>query len=127
MATAKRYTISYGALGPLLTLLGLGRRFSTISNSGDQLHVKMGWGFRARFPVSSIRSVTPYDGVAMGIGVHGFGGNYLVNGKASGIVTIEIEPSAKALVIGIPVKLRKLSVSLDQPEQFIADLRAQVG
>jgi hypothetical protein len=71
--------------------------------------------------------VTPYTGVAMGIGVHGFGGNYLVNGKASGIVTLEIEPSARALLIGIPVKLRKLSVSLDEPEQFIADFRAQVG
>jgi hypothetical protein len=123
VAIAKRYTISYGALGPLLTLLGLGRHFSSIERSGDQLHVKMGWGFRAKFPVSSIRSVTPYTGVAMGIGVHGFGGNYLVNGKASGIVTLEIEPTAKALVVGIPAKLRKLSVSLDDPEQFIADFR----
>ena len=127
MAIAKRYTISYGALGPLLTLLGLGRRFSSIERSGDQLHVKMGWGFRAKFPVASLRSVTPYTGVAMGIGVHGFGGNYLVNGKASGIVTLEIQPTAKALLLGIPVKLRKLSVSLDEPEQFIADFRAQVG
>jgi hypothetical protein len=123
MATGKRYRISYGALGPLLTVLGLGRRFSFIERSGDQLHVKMGWGFRARFPVASIRSVTPYSGVAMGIGVHGFGGNYLVNGKANGIVTLEIEPTARAFVIGIPVKLRKLSVSLDEPEQFIADFR----
>jgi len=39
----------------------------------------------------------------MGIGVHGFGGNYLVNGKANGIVTLEIEPTARAFVIGIPV------------------------
>lgn len=123
MATGKRYRISYGALGPLLTVLGLGRRFSFIERSGDQLHVKMGWGFRARFPVASIRSVTPYSGVAMGIGVHGFGGNYLVNGKANGIVTLEIEPTARAFVIGIPVKLRKLSVSLDEPEQFIAGFR----
>ena|ERR1700722_14880465 len=127
MVTAKRYTISYGALGPLLALLGLGRRFSAVETSGDQLHVKMGWGFRAKFPVASVRSVTPYTGVAMGIGVHGFGGNYLVNGKASGIVTLEIQPTAKALLLGIPVKLRKLSVSLDEPEQFIADFRAQVG
>jgi hypothetical protein len=127
MATAKRYTISYGALGPLLTLLGLGRRFSSIESNGDQVHVKMGWGFRAKFPVTSVRSVTPYSGVAMGIGVHGFGGNYLVNGKASGIVTLEIEPIARAVLIGIPVKLRKLSVSLDEPEQCIADFRAQVG
>jgi hypothetical protein len=46
-----------------------------------------------------------------------------VNGKANGIVTLEIEPTARAFVIGIPVKLRKLSVSLDEPEQFIADFR----
>jgi hypothetical protein len=127
MAMEKRYTISYGALGPLLTLLGLGRRFSSIEKSGAQLHVRMGWGFRAKFPVASIRSVAPFTGVAMGIGVHGFGGNYLVNGKASGIVTLEIQPTARAFLLGIPVKLRKLSVSLDEPEQFIADFRAQVG
>jgi len=59
----------------------------------------------------------------MGIGGHGFGGNYLVNGKANGIVIFEIEPSAKAFVIVIPVKLRKLSVSLDEPEQFVAHFR----
>jgi hypothetical protein len=127
MASEKRYTISYGALGPLLTLLGLGRRFSSIEKNGDQVHVRMGWGFRAKFPVASIRSVAPFTGVAMGIGVHGFAGNYLVNGKASGIVTLEIQPTAKAFLMGIPVKLRKLSVSLDEPEQFIADFRAQVG
>jgi hypothetical protein len=127
MASRNRYSISYGALGPLLTLLGLGRRFSFIERNGNQLHVKMGWGFRARFPVTSIRSVSAYTGVAMGIGVHGFGGNYLVNGKASGIVTLEIEPRGRAFVIGIPAKLRKLSVSLDEPEQFIAEFGAQVG
>jgi len=63
----------------------------------------------------------------MGIGVRGFGGTYLVNGKASGIVTLELEPIGRAFVIGIPAKLRKLSVSLDEPEQFIEGFGAQVG
>jgi len=63
----------------------------------------------------------------MGIGVRGFGGTYLVNGKASGIVTLELDPMVRAFVIGIPAKLRKLSVSLDEPEQFIEGFGAQVG
>ncbi|HEY5273396.1 MAG TPA: hypothetical protein VIJ34_09195 [Acidimicrobiales bacterium] len=50
MASRNRYSISYGALGSLLTLLGLGRGFSFIERNGERLHLKMGWGFRARFP-----------------------------------------------------------------------------
>jgi hypothetical protein len=118
---AKRYRISYGAFGPLLTVLGLGRRFSFVEHIADQLHVQMGWAFRARFPIASVRSVSAYSGVVTGIGVHGFGGNYLVNGKANGIVTLEIEPIARALLLGIPTKLRRLSVSLEDPDQFMAD------
>jgi hypothetical protein len=127
VAIDNRYDISFGALAPLLTLLGLGRRFSYVERVGDELHVKMGWGFRARFPISSIRSVAPFTGTPMGIGVHGFAGSYLVNGKAGGIVTINIEPTAKARMMGIPVKLKKLSVSLDAPEQFVADFAAHTG
>jgi hypothetical protein len=121
MANDKRYDISFGALRPLLSLLGLGPHFSHVESDGAELHVTMGWGFNARIPISSIRSVTPYEGTSMSIGVHGFAGRYLVNGKGSGIVTIEIDPTVKARLMGIPVKLRFLSVSLDTPEQFVAD------
>jgi hypothetical protein len=120
-ANMKRYKIGYGALRPLLSLLGLGPLFSYVESDGVDLHVVMGWGFRARFPISSIRSVVAYEGTTMNVGVHGLAGRYLVNGKGSGIVTLEIEPTARALLLGIPVKLRTLSVSLDSPEQFIAD------
>jgi len=126
MPIAKRYDISYGALRPLLSMLGLGPRFSHVEIDGLDLGVAMGWGFRARFPISSIRSVVPYEGTTRNIGVHGFAGLYLVNGKGSGLVTLTIEPTAKARLMGFPVKLRTLSVSLEAPEQFIAEISAHI-
>ena len=127
MPNAKRYAISYGALRPLLSMLCLGPRFSYVDFDGSDLHVVMGWGFRASFPASSIRSVVPYDGTTANIGVHGFAGSYLVNGKGSGLVTLMIEPTVKARLMGFPVKLRKLSISLDSPEQFVADFSGHLG
>lgn len=127
MADKKRYDISFGALRPLLSLLGLGPGFSYVESDGAELHVKMGSGFTARIPISSIHAVVPYEGKSMSIGVHGFAGRYLVNGKASEIVTIEIDPRAKARLMGVPVKLRYLSVSLDTPGKFVADFSGHIG
>jgi hypothetical protein len=38
----------------------------------------------------------------------------------SGIVTLEIQPPARAWVIGFPVRLRKLHISLEDPDGFLA-------
>jgi hypothetical protein len=37
-------------------------------------------------------------------------------------VSIDIEPVGRAYVMGIPVKLRRLSVSLEEPQRLIAEL-----
>jgi hypothetical protein len=57
-----------------------------------------------------------------GIGVHGWGGWWLVNGSVAGIVRIEIDPPARARVLGVPVRLRILEVSMQDPEALVAAL-----
>jgi hypothetical protein len=107
--------------------MGFWKSNSFVELEGEGVHVKMGWGFDAKFERSSIRGVQPFEGIPGGIGVHGFRGRYLVNGAASGIVTMALEPVAKGHMIGIPVKISQLSVSLDEPQQFIAEVSAQLS
>ncbi len=52
----------------------------------------------------------------LGWGAHGWRGRWLVNGSSSGIVVLDIEPPAAARVLGFPVAVRELALSLETPE-----------
>jgi hypothetical protein len=56
--------------------------------------------------------------------VHGWAGRWLVNGAGDGILTIDLEPSQRAYVMGFPVKLRQLQVSVDVPAGLAKALAA---
>ncbi len=83
----------------------------------------MGWAFRADVPLTSVVAVRLYTGLVTGIGVHGWRRRWLVNGAASGLVDVDIDPPARAYVLGVPVRLRTLRVSVVSPEELIAALR----
>lgn len=107
-----------------MVVLGLAQRNSYVDVTENDAVVRMGWAFRATIPRSAIRSVTPDIGRVLGWGVHGWRGEWLVNGSSSGIVRVEIEPAARARVTGIAVKLRVLRVSVDDPEGLQVALSA---
>jgi hypothetical protein len=119
-----RFGIRYGVLRPLLSLLGLGPRYSGLELDGGRLRVRMGWAFSATVAREQVRSAARSDGLVGGVGVHGWGGRWLVNGAASGLVTLEIDPAARAWVIGVPVKLTTLRVSVEDPDAVLAALGA---
>jgi hypothetical protein len=120
-AGAHQIPIRYGRIGPLFVLLGLSKLSSHIVIDDDQVAVRMSWAFSTSFPRTSVRSaaVEPRR-VWWAIGVHGWRGRWLVNGSTDGIVWIGVEPQARARVLGIPVRLRTLGVSVDAPEAFAA-------
>jgi hypothetical protein len=108
------FAISYSdGLRPLFSAIGLGPRYSRVDVDQDTIHVHMGWGFWARFPRSAVVSAVPYDGPVYGWGAHGWGGRWLVNGSSRGIVAMQLAPAQRARVLGFPVKLRELRVSVD--------------
>jgi len=72
--------------------------------------------FRTRFARAAIVSIGPFEGKPLSRGVHGFGGRWLVNGSARGLLRIDLDPPPRAYVAGIPVRLRQLLVSVDDPE-----------
>jgi hypothetical protein len=116
---ARIFAFRYGAFRLLLTILGMGPGLSRVELSGDTLRVRMGWAFQATVPRDSITSAEAVTGLVGGIGVHGWGGRWLVNGAASGLVKMTIEPAGRARMV-IPVKLTQLTVSLEDPDGFIA-------
>jgi hypothetical protein len=110
----------------LMTVLLAGPRFCRVTVSPSDLDVRMGvggWAFAARVPVSSIVEVGRYSGRVLGWGAHGFRGWWLVNGSSRGLVTMAIEPVGRGRCLGFPIKLRQLTISLDDPDGFIAMAR----
>ena len=89
----------------------------------DEVEARMAWGFRARFPRSSVVGVESLaDARPLSRGVHGWRGRWLVNGSADGLVSIHLEPRARGYVMGFPVRLKELLVSVEEPERLLAAL-----
>ncbi|WP_197084893.1 hypothetical protein [Saccharothrix sp. ST-888] len=122
--TISEFPIRYDSwFVPLATAFGLGRRRAGVRIGEGVVTVRLGWAFRARIPLNTIRSAGPDSGGVTGWGVHGFGGHWLVNGSAKGLVRLELDPPVRAYAVQVPVRLRELRLSLDQPDVFLAALR----
>jgi hypothetical protein len=118
------FAMKYDALGAgVMTLLGAGRRHSTVTLTDDELIVRQGWAFRGVVPRSSIAGARRRPGSVISRGAHGWSGRWLVNGAGDGLVVIDIDPPARARVTGVPVSLRELTVSVEDPDAFVAELQ----
>jgi hypothetical protein len=89
---------------------------SYVEMDETEVRVKMGWAFRSRFPKSAVASTAKMNGNPWSRGVHGFGGRWLVNGSGHGILIINLAPAQRGYVLGFPVRLRQLMLSLAEPE-----------
>jgi hypothetical protein len=83
----------------------------------------MGWAFCASFERSAVARTELLARHPSSRGVHGFAGRWLVNGSGAGIVTLHLHPTQRARVLGFPVRLREVMVSVDEPEALAARLR----
>ncbi len=100
---------------PLSTALLLPPSSSYVEIDGGQVYVRMGWAFRSRFSRLAVASAIQLPKTPLSRGVHGFGGRWLVNGSGQGIMSIELSPPQRAYVMGFPVQLRVLEVSVSDP------------
>ena len=122
MAETRKFSFKYGSLRWLLKGIGMGPRHSYIEVSDDEVHVVMGWAFRARIPRSAVASVGPIEGRVVSIGGHGWGGVWLVNGAGTDIVSVKLKSVQHAVMTGVTVKLRELQVGVDDPEGLMKAL-----
>lgn len=117
METRERFEFRYDRwCGWLLGLLGSGRRFSRVIVSETVLDVQLGMAFRGNIPTSSIQSARQWTGRVLGWGAHGWRGRWLVNGSSTGIVVLEVDPPARAKVLGFPVRVRELALSMEDSD-----------
>jgi hypothetical protein len=105
---------------PFSVPLGLGPKQSEVAIDGDTLRVKFGWGFEADIPLRSITKAEPNSDKLYSWGAHGWRGRWLVNGSSKGIVELSIDPPVRASVVGVPINLCTLYVSVTDPEALIA-------
>jgi hypothetical protein len=112
-----RFPIRFDAWYRLLStavFLPLSGAYVDVEN--DRAEVRMSWGFRASFPVAAVVRTSLLDRKPISRGVHGRKGRWLVNGSGKGIVVIDLEPEQDAQVVGFPVHLRQLMVSVEDPD-----------
>jgi hypothetical protein len=128
MTTGKtRFPISFDrAYGILSTALFMPPSASYVEIDGDVVAVRMSWAFRASFARSTVRSAARLAGrEPLSRGVHGWWGRWLVNGSGRGIVMIDLSPQQRGWVMGMPVRLRQLAVSMEDPDGLVVALGLQ--
>jgi hypothetical protein len=96
---------------------------SYLELGGGEVQVRMSWAFRARFPRAAVASVSELHRRPLSRGVHGLAGRWLVNGSGRDIVSIDLEPRQRAYVLGFPVSLRQLLVSVEEPAGLLRALK----
>jgi hypothetical protein len=121
----------YGWMLFLARPLGLGPRRAGVDVSDEDLQVHMGWGFHARIPRRSIKQANRLRrrrDIWYAVGIHTLlRGRWIVNGSLQGVVTLELAPPVPARAYGVPIHLRWLAVSLEDPEGFLAALGVLPG
>jgi hypothetical protein len=100
--------------------LRMGPRHSDVRLTSSELHVRMGWAFAAVIPRSSIRWARHADDAPWSVGVHSnLRGRWLVNGFATAIVDLGLEPTARARTGPFPIHVRVLGLGLRDPDTFL--------
>lgn len=117
------FRVAYSSVWlPVMTALGMGPRRSGVHLEDGEVLVRMGWAFAARIPRAAIVSASREPGRRISIGVHGWRGDWLVNGSSRGIVVLELNPPVSARAVGFGIRLRRLAVSLENPDAFLGEL-----
>jgi hypothetical protein len=106
----------------LSSVLGLPPSSAYVQVTGEHIEVRMGWAFRSRFRRSVVSSASALDIRPISRGVHGVDGSWLVNGAGRGILRVQLSPAQRAYVMGVPVRLQELLVSVSEVSVLAAAL-----
>jgi hypothetical protein len=119
-----RFSIRFERWYSLLSrFLFISPEASFVDVADGEVRAHMAWAFAARFPRSAVASAEPVEAYTPNRGVHGWNGRWLVNGSGSGLVALDLVPSQRARVIGFPVRLRRLIVSVEDADGLVAALQ----
>jgi hypothetical protein len=100
--------------------IGLGGR-DAIEFDDTSFRVRFGT-FRVRVPLGSVAETEPIDTRIISAGVHGWRGRWLVNGSSRGLLRLTIDPGERGRLLGVPIRVRELTLSLDDRDGFLGAL-----
>ena len=119
----RRFAIRFDSFYRVISLLSfLPPADAHVTLDGDEVAVRMAWGFRARFPRAAVADVKASAERPLSRGVHGWRGDWLVNGAGGGLVEVLFDPPMRARVVGFPVRVRRLRVAVDDPDGLVSAL-----
>jgi hypothetical protein len=105
----------------LLPLFLLPARLAYIRIDGNVVRVRMSWAFRTTFARADVIEVVPHRPVVR-VGAHGWRGRWLVNGAHSPIAVIRLARPVRGALIGFPLEVREILVSVDDRDALRAAL-----
>ena len=120
-----RFPIRFSSANRSLVVVGMSPRNSFVEVRPDEVRVEMGWAFQLRVPRDAVVGAEADDERVLGWGVHGWRGEWLVNGSSHGLVRLRIDPPGRGRVTGFPVKVHTLRVSVTDPVGLISTLAAR--
>jgi hypothetical protein len=120
-----RYAIRRNLLwSPLLIALGGTARDSFVEVEPGRVRFRFGWGFDQTIGreqiVDAYRTGWP---LIAGIGWRIGGGCVGLIGSRTGVVEVVLREPRRARVVGLPYTFRRIAVSLEDPEGFLAQIR----
>lgn len=122
-AGGDRFAIGFAGKGRVATVLGTGPQVSWVRLEARTMTVHMGWAFHADIPRDAIHAaVYEPDYLPASQGVHGWRGQWLVNGSSEGIVRFDLDPPVRARTAFVPLRIHTLRVSLEEPEALLGAL-----
>lgn len=117
-----RFPIRFTGANQLMAVVGMTPSRCYVEVDEQHVRVRMGMWFELDTERSVVRSAEPDHGRVLGWGVHGWHDRWLVNGSSSGIVRVTLEPSARAWMGPVPLRVRVLRVSVEEPDGLVAAL-----
>lgn len=118
--TGREFPFTFSApMRALATLFGGRHARATVTD--DALSVRYGVMFSVDVSLTAVRSATRAERTWWwGIGVHGWKHVWVANGSQRDLVRLTLDPEQRARTLGIPVRVRELIVSVQDPDAFIA-------
>lgn len=117
-----RFPIRFTGANALMGVVGMTRSRCYVDVDEHHVSVRMGMWFELDTERTVVRGAEPDHGRVMSWGVHGWRDRWLVNGSSSGLVRITFAPSVRAWMGPVPLRVRILRVSVDDPDGLVAAL-----
>ena len=117
-----RFPIRFTGANHAMGMVGMTPSRCYVEVDDEHVRVRMGMWFELDTERSVVHSAAADHERVLGWGVHGWRDRWLVNGSSSGIVRLTLAPSARAWMGPVPLRVRVLRVSVEDPDGLIAAL-----